>query len=694
MQYEFRTTMGAKRKSAAAIASMDWISINTGCFAVSNAVAKTDAALNRFVREVRESRADLDAISSELHSLDGVLDLLKDDAAAFPARLAKTTPAVLDSCLTIVSELEGCISVLGRPGVSRADKKSRWLCSRIHIGKLRYTLQGYKSALALAVDLIALTNLSHEPTSGEQSPSRERPHSDGDEKSELAAVAAQINAVTSRLRDESRQNGAVANIQQFLDALHAHAVAAVDDELEQMQGHRRDAASSVGDAPDSAIEMSGDETPFSAMAAKHTRSQSSPCQGVVPVDEIDELLDELREMPRRPPTPPPRSRARTSVIVSADQRPVTSDSSLRYDGPSRGPNHARSWSFSPAGSNSPASDSFFTAITELGPSLDGQSVTSDNSRPNSRMGRAISQVRRSIWESPREEPPTPARPSTSESSIPSTPNGRQSMVRRSSSRLSSSFRNFSLRGRSSSKSELQLSVPPIVDAQPEAIFGVSLSKSMLVAKGLAGAHHENGKTSTREYPLCVLRCVYFIRDHGITAPHVFGQDADAVRLDQLKEVFASPDTSFGKDLDWNRFSIYEAADLILLFLSELPQPLVSEAVGKRWITMSRQATISGSLAMRLDQGIDFWEESLQGLHGPARSLFKLLLGLWGDIADAADNNEMTAERLAGRVLRPLMHVPAARYDTDFMLGLAFMIRKRSEYTSSLRGITQKSNAAF
>ncbi|KAK3335100.1 Rho GTPase activation protein, partial [Cercophora scortea] len=230
--------------------------------------------------------------------------------------------------------------------------------------------------------------------------------------------------------------------------------------------------------------------------------------------------------------------------------------------------------------------------------------------------------------------------------------------------------------------------------EPATIFGSPLAKSMQLAKGIAGARHDGGGSSTRDYPLSVLRCVYFIRDHGLTEPDVFGQDGDKPRLAHLKEIFSSPVTSYGKILDWSQFTVHEAADLVLLFLSELPQPLVAEPVAKRWVTLSRQATVSGSMAMRLDQGMDFWEEALSGVRGAARDLFKLLLNLWGEIADAAEENDMTAERLAGRVMRPLLHLSAARYDTDLMLGLAFLIRKRSEYNVKMGGGGRRSNAAF
>ena len=45
---------------------------------------------------------------------------------------------------------------------------------------------------------------------------------------------------------------------------------------------------------------------------------------------------------------------------------------------------------------------------------------------------------------------------------------------------------------------------------------------------------------------------------------------------------------------------------------------------------------------------------------------------------------MTAERLAACVLKPLMHVTSEKRETDFILALAFLIRKRSEYVDMLR----------
>jgi len=131
-------------------------SVSAGCSAASEAVARASLAINKFVREVRESRAEFDTISIELHSLDGVLDLLRYDAAFFPAVLAEHTPAALEGCAALVRELEGCVALLNRPGVSRADKKSRWLASRVHIGMLWHALGDYTLVLGLAADLVGV----------------------------------------------------------------------------------------------------------------------------------------------------------------------------------------------------------------------------------------------------------------------------------------------------------------------------------------------------------------------------------------------------------------------------------------------------------------------------------------------------------------------------------------------------------
>ncbi|KAK4160222.1 putative GTPase-activating protein [Cladorrhinum sp. PSN259] len=709
-----------------------WISTNSGCFAASNAIARTSLALNKFVREVRESRSDLDSISTELHSLEGVLELLRDDAASFPPLLAEQTPGVLDSCLNLINELEGCISVLNRPGVSKADKKSRWLASRDHISKLQWTLGRYKMALGLAVDLIGATK-SAENDVGE--------YDDPEEKSEVAAVTERILNIADRMHVELRQNRALAKLEEYFETLRAHATTASNAPQYQQQEEQQERdsyppriesrnamspvpPSSVGD-PDSAIELSCDDShaPFKRHLTKITTSFIDDA-----FDEMDEFSGELHEMPAHPvrdvrtraPPPPPRSLARLSQsIPNFSRRPSASDSlyygsvsnsgesdmasrSSMSNSMSNTDHHLSGWSYnSPPpslGPNSARENKYYSGMTDHSHSShsDSQSYRSGDSRPPSLKKQSS---RFSVFENPREIPtPGPYRPSShattmSKSSFAmSPPVSPISSGKRSTSRLGSAFSRLGL-GRSSSKAPESPTVPEV---EPTTVFGVPLAVSMRVAKGVASTNHDNGGSSgRRDYPLCILRCVYYIRDMGIEIPHLFGQDGDVFRVGDLKDIFNSPATGYGKQLDWRDFTVYDAADLILLYLSELPKALIPDSLAKRWVKLSKQATVSsGGLAMRLDQGIDFWEEALMGIKGPERALFKLLLSVWGDIAEFSGENQMTAERLAERVMKPLLHtIKGEKGEMDFMLGLAFMIRKRSEYNVKMRN-GGKSRAAF
>lgn len=477
-------------------------------------------------------------------------------------------------------------------------------------------------------------------------------------------------------------NGPLPLLSQYLPTLKTHALSVIGHNESQVPGHRQEGCSSLGGAPDSAIDMSCDDTGTTSSSLKRRSTLSRPRSVSLshweePLDEFD---GELNEMPIQiSPLPlPPRSSSRFGTSVAShtfSQRPTTSDS--RY-----GTRLAVNSRASNTSTFSPTSQHYSQEQTNDLPPRPG-------TRTHSRRSSIFGQVRYAIWENPRPAVGIPTHSKGPVCEIPSS-NQRQSstsLLLRSGSKLCATFRGLRL------KTSLVKAIDDHPEVDVDSVFGVPLAKSMHIAKGIASTRHGNGATSvraTREYPLCVLRCVYYIRDCGVDAPHIFGLDSDQIRLAQLKATFSSAESSYGRELDWSQFTVHDAANLILLYLLELPKPLISESAGKRWIALSRQATMRTA---RLDQGLDFWEEVLTNVHGPARTLFKLLLNLWGDIADAAADNEMTAERLAGRVLRPLMHSTLARH-TDFILGLAFMIRKRSEYNLAARCVARKSNAAF
>lgn len=635
-------------------------SITTGCHVLSNAIARTSLCLGAFVRDVRESRAEVDALSGELHSLDRVLDLLKEDAASFPDTLADRTPTVLQHCNAVINELEGYVIVLNSDELPTQAKKLRWAATRSHMAKLRLTLDGYKSTLGLAVDLVAFTSAAARESG------RESPTEASNASNNISKTVEEIGQLSTRLQGDFQKNAA---LRSYLDALQLYAGNNRGDPDQASSSTK-----SVSDAPDSAIEMS-DDPPFKA------------CDPTLDVGDIYELLDELREMPsNRPPTPPlpPRNIRRSLSVSSVAPPPIAT-----------GRPPLVLW---------PTDVSFVTTIT-AGANPVAAAAPPPPIVKRGFLGRMFGSTRkRPLSSSSSSAPSAPTldtpRPSTAASHPPSiAPLDRPGGL----VRCASSSRRMSLKAlprfKSTADEARQQPAPAIpADTEPSAVFGVSLQKSLQVARGSARTRHtgtgREGPTSQREFPLCVHKCVQFIAsgtDAGVAVPDIFGESGDAPRVGALRRLFSEGPT-YGEDVDWEWFTPYDAADLVLLYLSELPKPLVPEAVAKRWISLSRQATVTNG--SRTDQCLDFWEEALLGVRGAARNLLKLLLNLWADVAEAADHNGMTAERLAARVVQPLMHTSAGAYTTDYMLGLAFVIRKRCEYLALMAGSKGKAKAAF
>lgn len=813
-------------------------STTTGCFAVSNAVAKTALDLHRFVRDVRESRADLAPLSAELHALDGVLDLLKDDAASasFPADLALQTPAVVAGSGAVVADLDAIFGDSGGAGdsdddatpptVTPAEKRARWLALRPHIDESRAVLEVYRLTLGLALDLVALTQSTPAQESLETT---DIPNA---KAKDMARLLAEMGHLRTRVRSDLEDVDAGFILQNFLNVLQRHALAAAEEANNNLEEERqpepiegvdvnanhnadrnvdttldntpvrdsldlhlepppqlfRDeaAASPIGKAPDSAVEILDDEAEPShanltlpvprtlgvdaptAGSSVYSSRQPSPARlpsrpaspplppppppprgrirgvALLPPNEIDNLMDELRdELPSRPPTPPPKAVARGSSALGF--RP--GEGHLGGDSLNGNNNiNSRRYLAAPAQLNHSVSNGNFASTTTT-------TATTNNYPPstsNNRFGRFLRHIRSASATTTAEmnrrpatatgagpsgggvdlsglsiAAPTPLSNIVSNSNSSSGQSGNSGsngneLNRRSSRRFSATFRTpwavtTMIEADSTAPKKEKGGKRKTLDDEPDTVFGVSLRKSIQIAGASARTHHsgsgasKSGGASRREFPLCVFRCYTFIRsDNGLETPDIFGGGVPGVDVDTfavvnfdrvraLRDRFSTAPL-YGVDMDdiamEEQYSRHDAAALILQYLEALPRPLVSEAVARRWVTLSRQATVPGSYAKRLDQCIDFWEEALGGVRGPARSLLKLLLNLWGDIADAADRNDMTAERLAGRVLRPLMQLDGGRYHTDFMLSLAFIIRKRSEYALLLRGGGRKSNAAF
>ncbi|KAH8681041.1 hypothetical protein BX600DRAFT_10540 [Xylariales sp. PMI_506] len=638
--------------------------ITTDCIELGSTIHRASLILNEYVREVREARADLDAVSRELHSLQSVLNLLKDDASSLPSKLSTETPALVQQCNRTVSELDADLLALDGSALSRTQKRSQWISrGKQQMAELMPALEAHRIILGLALDLVGTTfgRDLHD------SPERAN-HEQGqaEVKIEALKIVQELEKVRNRLPGLFNPDGPYPCLATYSVTLRLYANSLINSKENEdgaFLGEGTACGAFMGDEPDSAIEVTDgssirrSEDVLPARTASPKPDWQDPLSQYV--DEVNQLRSEMLDIPSRPPTPPPKDLKR---LLSQRMSMVS---------PFEQPTNTR--------------EALYGVVTEI--SSEGRKAPGGPppSR-NGRFGRLFGHIKNA--RSDTQPPGTSNSTASTDSSEPRpvTPIAQASLVRRGSRRLSTSIKRLPLWN-----IDLEEPEGPAAPGS-NAIFGVSIAKSMIAAKSAAKTHHTDSGSSRRDFPLCIHKCYSFLQHEGIEAPDIFAEPGDGYRVQKLKETFSTAPT-YGDDINWDNYGVYDAADIILLYLSQLPRPLISENIAKRWITLSKQAMLSGSHSQRLDQCIDFWEEALGGLRGPNRSVFKLLLNLWSSIADAAEHNDMTAERLAGVLLKPLMHTSSEKYSTDFMLALAFLIRRRSEYTIMLTQ-GRKSRAAW
>ena len=144
---------------------MDPLSITATCVGLASTITRTSLVVISFVKDVRSTRSDLDVVSRELSSLKIILELLAEDVndsttlsipqtLHIPQTLQKQITGIITNCTGVVVDIE---KTLVEHGGGRMNKAAKWVASgKSDVAKLRLSLEAHKSALEIALDMVAL----------------------------------------------------------------------------------------------------------------------------------------------------------------------------------------------------------------------------------------------------------------------------------------------------------------------------------------------------------------------------------------------------------------------------------------------------------------------------------------------------------------------------------------------------------
>jgi hypothetical protein len=140
---------------------MDPLSISVSCITLITTISQVTVAVTSFIREVRDARGDLDAISRELFSLKTVLELLAEDteephSETIPKRPRDQILDILKNCDRVVTDVQ---LSLQKHHTSRLGRAGHWTMGggKGDVMKFRSSLETHKTALGLALDMVAIT---------------------------------------------------------------------------------------------------------------------------------------------------------------------------------------------------------------------------------------------------------------------------------------------------------------------------------------------------------------------------------------------------------------------------------------------------------------------------------------------------------------------------------------------------------
>lgn len=106
------------------------------------------------------------------------------------------------------------------------------------------------------------------------------------------------------------------------------------------------------------------------------------------------------------------------------------------------------------------------------------------------------------------------------------------------------------------------------------IFGVPLQLSIMYAKSnityqdIHGNDHIYGQV-----PIIVAKCASYLKNNAADVEGIFRLSGSSRRIKELQSIFSTP-PSYGKDLDWNGFTVHDAANVLRRYLNNLSEPII------------------------------------------------------------------------------------------------------------------------
>ena len=134
---------------------MDPFTIATTCVGLVSAITELSLQIKDFARTFRETRRDLELVTSELQSLLICLECLQTDYSngrvSYPENISKSLLLVLQHCKNVTDQMQ---SLIKETSSATVTKRLHWATNgRQRMNELRCSLESHKGAIDIALEM-------------------------------------------------------------------------------------------------------------------------------------------------------------------------------------------------------------------------------------------------------------------------------------------------------------------------------------------------------------------------------------------------------------------------------------------------------------------------------------------------------------------------------------------------------------
>ncbi|CAD6978547.1 unnamed protein product [Tilletia controversa] len=176
--------------------------------------------------------------------------------------------------------------------------------------------------------------------------------------------------------------------------------------------------------------------------------------------------------------------------------------------------------------------------------------------------------------------------------------------------------------------------------KPGGVFGVPLRTSLKYASVAISMAAEDGQEYIWGYiPVVVAKVGLFLKENATQVEGVFRIAGSQKRMKELQDVFDSP-PRYGKNVDWTKYSVHDAASVLRRYLNHMPEPIVPLSL------YSEFKNIMIKQPFDVDSAIRTYRLLITSMPAANQYLLLYVLDLLAVFARESDKNLMPPSNLA------------------------------------------------